>query len=172
MKEKFSKTKWKKFAIKTVKNDGAEVNEKDLEKFVLLMEKVINKFGSAESVLWESVNPTGTEDRTWVRTFLAVEGYKEYSDMLTGLDSSHAKRIVEYFKEAVKKPTQKQMIDHAVKIVFESHKELVSIVSGEEDTIHIEYIFHQILATMIADTHGKDNYQEYIKEVLEKISPN
>ena len=99
MKEKFSKTKWKKFTIETVKNDGEEVSAESIEKFVLLMEKVINKYHSAESVIWETANPMGTEDRTWVRTFLAIEGHKAYSGMFTGLDSDHAKRIEYRFKQ-------------------------------------------------------------------------
>ena len=100
--EEFSKIEWIKLAKETIKIDGeikiSPIVLSDLKKFGDLMEEVFKKEKCFESVLWETVNPNGTEDRTWVRTFLYLEGYKDYRNMEKTLDKAHVKRIIKKFK--------------------------------------------------------------------------
>lgn len=94
---KFSKKAWIEFAQETITNDEAKIKP-NLKKFGNFMEFVFNKNKNIKSVLWETVNPNGTEDRTWIRTFLCLEGYKDYAGMLNSLDGNHARMIFAEYK--------------------------------------------------------------------------
>lgn len=93
------KNKWIEFAKETVKEDRVKT-ALDFEEFGNLMVKVFDRFGTIESVLWEGANPSGTEDRTWVRTYLALKGVPEYRVYATEpLLDDHAQRIARRFQE-------------------------------------------------------------------------
>ena len=89
--EAFSKDKWEKFAIETLEYDGAPTDI--AAPFALAMERVYEAEGEFDSVLWTSINPCGTEDRTWVRVFAHLTDRRHYNGILTGLDGAHAQRI-------------------------------------------------------------------------------
>lgn len=104
MKEKFSKQKWVTFAKETLSIDNVDsvikpFENHDFKEFGSVMELVYKNEKKIESVLWETVNPCGTEDRTWVRVYLALKGNKTYSDIFTGLDGSHATQIRNQLKK-------------------------------------------------------------------------
>jgi len=106
--EKFDKNKWIAFAKETIKNDDASdlLNKLDFNAFGILMEKVYKASGEIESILWSGVNPSGTEDRTWVRVWAYLSGAKDvYYSILTGLDKQHANRILKQFKSVGYKGT-------------------------------------------------------------------
>lgn len=91
-----NKKAWSKFALELIKFECPNLlNKVDTKDFGDLMDKVISKYGHAESVLWNTKTPVGTEDRTWVRTWLYTQGYN-YS--IECLDGDHMKRILERFK--------------------------------------------------------------------------
>lgn len=91
--EVFSKSKWVSFAKETLDEDWW-----DFAKFGDLMEKVFKSEGAIDSVLWSGANPSGTEDRTWVRTWAACEK-GDVSGMLKSPDASHVKYILDIFKK-------------------------------------------------------------------------
>jgi hypothetical protein len=94
---KFDKNKWVSFAKETLIQEGISA-KLDYKEFGDLMEKVYRAAGEIESVLWSGANPSGTEDRTWVRVWAFLKGIKEYNNIFSGLDSSHANRILGAFK--------------------------------------------------------------------------
>jgi hypothetical protein len=100
--EKFDKNKWIAFAKETVKYDEPQlIGKLDFNKFGTLMEKVNNAAGEIESVLWSGANPSGTEDRTWVRVWAYLsnkDAKMVYEGILTGMDSHHANRILGAFR--------------------------------------------------------------------------
>jgi hypothetical protein len=95
--EKFDKNKWISFAKITLTEDET-LYKLNYKEFGDLMEKVYKASGEIESVLWSGANPSGTEDRTWVRVWAFLKGIKEYDNIFSGLDSSHANRILGAFK--------------------------------------------------------------------------
>lgn len=106
-KEQFSKQAWLEFAEATYASDmeyyfkEKETFKPNFEGFANLMEAVYNSNGAIESVLWKTVNPCGTEDRTWVRAYLAMCGNKNYKGIFRGLDGSHATFIKAQFDKVM-----------------------------------------------------------------------
>ena len=98
---KFNKNKWITFAKETATINDELGKTPDFKEFGDLMATVFRNEGTIESVLWEGAEPSGTEDRTWVRVYLHLKGYKQYADILTGFDGAHAIRIKERFERAM-----------------------------------------------------------------------
>ena len=65
-------TEWREFFLETVKCDEVEVENLELraKDFARNMVCVVMHYGTVESVLWSGTTPCGTEDRTWVRSYL------------------------------------------------------------------------------------------------------
>jgi hypothetical protein len=93
--------KWEKFAIETLNADYENWPEDEsipeyedhCKRFGQVMERLVAK-KPVNSNLWYSTTPSGTEDRTWVRSFMFLVGNKDYSAMLTGFDQDHARHCV------------------------------------------------------------------------------
>lgn len=92
-------TAWTVFAQRLIERECPKVKVNPAD-FGTLMGKVVAKYGAAESILWESQIPQGTEDRTWVRAWLCRKGVKAYADMVTEkcLDGAHALRCLNAFQ--------------------------------------------------------------------------
>jgi hypothetical protein len=96
--EKLDKNKWANFAKETLTHDAQGGEKLDFKEFGELMQKVHDHSGEIESVLWAGANPSGTEDRTWVRAWAGLKGVPAYKGIASGPDGGHAKRILEQFK--------------------------------------------------------------------------
>ena len=93
-------TEWTRFAQELIVNECPEARNVDFRLFGTLMGRIVKKLGAAESVLWSGPIPTGTEDRTWVRTWLYALGREEYKGMLKSMDGAHAKRCLRALRDA------------------------------------------------------------------------
>lgn len=71
------------------------------DEFGEIMGRLIARDGSVYSVLWDSVVPSGTEDRTWVRSWLSMKGEKRYQAIERGMDGHHAKHCIEKLKSVL-----------------------------------------------------------------------
>lgn len=109
--EKFNRSAWVKFITITVNNDikysEKKMSKKDLkivldntDTLVSALEKVVSTKGALDSNLFLTINPSSSEDRTWVRTFFCLIGVKFYSRMFSSLDRCHAVRIANAFVKA------------------------------------------------------------------------
>lgn len=90
---------WARFAKDLLKQEYPKgLSKVNVNEFGDLMVKVVNKEGGADSILWKEKTPQGTEDRTWVRTWLYTKKIPEYKDMPKSLDGHHVKAILKQFK--------------------------------------------------------------------------
>ena len=99
---------WYNFAVETAKNDFEDVKNYFLKdevfrNFATIMSYIIQHEKVVESVLWTSVVPQGTEDRTWFRSFADIVGVKEYKDITTSFDGAHAIRCQKTLNKYIKK---------------------------------------------------------------------
>lgn len=107
--EKFNPNRWKDFILATVNEDmkSTRVTKRDkqliisnIDILVSALEKVIADNGSIDSVFYRTVNPCGTEDRTWVRTFYCLIGVSLYNNIFSSFDRNHAIRIAFTFQKS------------------------------------------------------------------------
>lgn len=93
MEDTFCLRSWYNFGKETIKDDEASIgwdhHELALD-FSKVMEKIYENDKIFESPLWATVNPIGTEDRTWVRVYLQLKGNKKYDKIYTSYDGHHA----------------------------------------------------------------------------------
>ncbi|RYZ92887.1 MAG: hypothetical protein EOP06_02835 [Proteobacteria bacterium] len=94
--QQFNEQEWADFAHETMTEDKFTFDPSLCLEFAAAMAKVYSKFGEIESVLWAGASPDGSEDRTWIRTFVCKKGLG-YEGMLTSFDGYHATRISEAF---------------------------------------------------------------------------
>lgn len=80
---------WKVFAAQLILDECPEVKA-DPEQFGRLMATLVRRDGYVQSVIWTSVVPHGTEDRTWVRAWLLQCAVPAYAGITGGLDGAHA----------------------------------------------------------------------------------
>lgn len=91
---------WSDFAAELIAEECPKFASKvDPAHFGLLMSKLIARDGFVDSVLWNSVVPSGTEDRTWVRAYLHQSDIAPYAGILDGLDGAHAKHCASHLSD-------------------------------------------------------------------------
>lgn len=105
----FNRTSWNNFIVETILNDTNDrnVSKKDLcliedntEALLNALEKTAESNSVTGTRLWLDDVPTGTEDRTWVRTFFCLIGVKFYSNMFCSLDRCSAITMASCFMKA------------------------------------------------------------------------
>jgi len=128
---------WALFGQQTVFGDDHKDTAYDINfaEFGEAMAKVIGKYGVAESNLWEGVLPSGTEDRTWVRTWLYMQGNENYQGMIKSLDGAHAKRILAKFKAVgikdQSKPARKPKKENGTQDFIDACVQMVSEIYSD-----------------------------------------
>lgn len=102
---------WAEFAEDLIYEEGV-TEDVDPKEFGAIMHEVLLEQGTINSVLWEGDLPSGTEDKVWVRSWLAANKVKAYCEIVNGPDGKFAKRALK--EMGLKLPRKKKVLTKKV----------------------------------------------------------
>lgn len=84
---------WMELAKETANLDETPLPDIYLEEFGYIMASVVAHYGKASNWLWDSIEPQGTEDRLWFRSFIATKG-DHYQNIFSWPEESLVKKMI------------------------------------------------------------------------------